>query len=72
MDKAHRWLSNVAGRFVLAKGGQVIPHPGILFSTLQMFRPDGVHLSMEGSDPFLTDLQRVLRECLVGIGREGC
>lgn len=40
--------------------GFSISHPGIIFDSADLFRGDGVHLSIAGADLFLLDLQKSL------------
>lgn len=41
----------------LISGSSLIPHPGIQFWLSHHFQPDGIHLSVVGTDILLTDLQ---------------
>lgn len=41
---------------VLSMGGRVIPHPGITFGKVALFRAYGVHLSPEGNDVWLANV----------------
>ncbi|XP_062981479.1 zinc finger protein 318-like [Elgaria multicarinata webbii] len=51
--------------------GSVIFHPAILPSREELYRADGVHLSNEGNDIFLQDLQVGLRDFILGKWGEG-
>lgn len=64
IDRARKKLNEYLGRVVVALGGRVIYHPKIKFLEPMIFRSDGVHLSTEGNDLFLYDMQQGLGEAL--------
>ena len=52
----NRYARALAGR----NGGKAIPHPDIRHKDRALYRPDGLHLSNEGLDRFITDLKEGL------------
>ncbi|XP_066475283.1 uncharacterized protein [Tiliqua scincoides] len=64
IELARKKVNSYVRRAVLRHGGGVISHPGISYDVPQLFRSDGVHLSVFGNDVFLRDLQQGLRKFL--------
>lgn len=72
MDRARRGANREIRRVLQEGLGLYVPHPKIRMryaKSLHLYRDDGVHLSEEGTDIFLSDLQQGLRAAL-GIGEE--
>ena len=60
IDKRRR-ASNRYARALAARGrGRAIGHPAINRAKVQLYRPDGLHLSSEGLDTFINDLKEGL------------
>ncbi|XP_053157780.1 uncharacterized protein LOC128347333 [Hemicordylus capensis] len=62
VERARRKASKAIGRLVLEDGGWVLAQPSLSASLPHLFRPDGVHLSVQGCDLYLSNIQRGLGE----------
>ncbi|XP_061495666.1 uncharacterized protein LOC133390651 [Rhineura floridana] len=71
LDRARKKVNRHIRLALLGHGDLAIPHPHIQHSEVELYRADGVHLSDAGNDFFLKDLQRCLREVLLGSGVKG-
>ncbi|XP_034965332.2 uncharacterized protein LOC118082278 isoform X2 [Zootoca vivipara] len=64
INKARKFLDIAVARKVLALNGHYIPHPAITFSDVSLYRADGVHLSDDGNDIWLSDILGAIRNWL--------
>ncbi|XP_061463786.1 uncharacterized protein LOC133389964 [Rhineura floridana] len=71
MDRARKKVNRQIQRALRDLGGSVIHHPEVGHNKLELFRPDGVHLTDKGNDIFLRDLQKGLHQILIGCGVKG-
>ncbi|XP_061489540.1 uncharacterized protein LOC133387851 isoform X2 [Rhineura floridana] len=71
MDRARKKVNRQIQRALCDLGGSVIHHPEVGHDRLELFRPDGIHLTDMGNDIFLGDLQRGLHQILIGCGVKG-
>ncbi|XP_053159346.1 uncharacterized protein LOC128347973 isoform X2 [Hemicordylus capensis] len=70
-NRARKKVNKAVGRAITALGGTIIQHPDIRVQDATLYRGDGVHLSDQGNEVFLRDLQRGLQEVLAGWGKRG-
>ncbi|XP_070590268.1 zinc finger protein 318-like isoform X2 [Erythrolamprus reginae] len=71
IDKARRRVNKMVGKVVLELGGQIIQHPDIHITKEGLYRDDGVRLTDEGNNIFLSDLQRCLQQLVQPGGSQG-
>lgn len=57
LDGRRRSTNRYAHALSRRQGGKAISHPSINHQNATLFRPDGLHLSNEGLDQFISDLK---------------
>jgi hypothetical protein len=64
VDKSRKRVNLAASQKVLSVGGRVIHHTDIDYTTPDLYRDDGVHLSDIGNDILLNDFQSGIETCI--------
>ena len=65
LEQARRRANSETYKELLRYGDMSIQHPEIVRSRRALYRQDGVHLSDQGNDLFLEDLQKGLRDAIL-------
>ncbi|XP_070590271.1 zinc finger protein 318-like isoform X5 [Erythrolamprus reginae] len=71
LDRSRKRVNKEIEKAVLKLGGQVIHHPNICISKQGLYKDDGVCLTDEGNNIFLSDLQRCLQQLVQPGGSQG-